>query len=851
MTGQAVASAGKGTTSPKASLRWLSLCGSIVAVALGLLGADIARAQSYSDCKEAGGLYGDCQEPHIGPWMEYRIWGATAMPSMTCHGPFVREKDAVDCAKGVITSANMAYWCDVTWSDGQPPWQTFNSYYGWVTEEWRDPTNFVWTGRGYQSTDCIPSQQVGYIRIVRTRMVRCPATFTHWVLRPDGKAICWRLSTPLGDPENSCTNPNVGNPVRIVDRGKVLREVDYQAHGVSSLTFERRYDAYRTRDLSHVTTGFGGAWSSNFDRTLRPGFDGSRMVHRDPNGRTMAFVRATDGQWSPSPNATGRLRQVVNGSGTTVGWVLLRNVEAEEFDASGRLVQITEVHGRTLSLEYWPWGDLRSVSDQHGRTLHFGAAFDDDGAKYLARVWDPSGRSVSYFMDGASGLEQPAIVPRTYDLTSVVYQDGSNRQYRYGEWSNFVVASGITPRMTWTYNLLTSSTDELGHQVGRYMYEQSGRVLSTEGAGGVGRYSFESVVIPESTVVTDPLGTRRQYVLLRNNVQAINQPAGSGSAACSSAIAYEHATGLPTELEDFKGNLTCLQYDATRRLVVNRMEGARGKAWIGYCSSHYFANPAPGARLISTQWHPDWRLETRIAEPKKLTTIVYNGQGATCAPSTVLVDGKPPAVVCSRTEQATTDETGAAGFSATVTGVARTWSYTYTTYGRMLTATDPNGAVTIYTYHPDNDSNLGRRGNVASITNAVGHVTRITAYNAHGQPTRIIDPNNLITDLTYDLRMRLTRRKVGSETTNFVYDAAGQLTRVTLPDGARLTYTYDAAHRLTAIQDHKGNKVAYTLDAMGNRVNEKLTDPGGVLVRNIQRSIDALNRVQQVTGSSN
>ena len=41
-------------------------------------------------------------------------------------------------------------------------------------------------------------------------------------------------------------------------------------------------------------------------------------------------------------------------------------------------------------------------------------------------------------------------------------------------------------------------------------------------------------------------------------------------------------------------------------------------------------------------------------EPKKLTTITYNGQGATCAPSTVLVDGKPPAVVCTRTEQATT-----------------------------------------------------------------------------------------------------------------------------------------------------------------------------------------------------
>jgi hypothetical protein len=36
---------------------------------------------------------------------------------------------------------------------------------------------------------------------------------------------------------------------------------------------------------------------------------------------------------------------------------------------------------------------------------------------------------------------------------------------------------------------------------------------------------------------------------------------------------------------------------------------------------------------------------------------------------------------------------------------------------------------------------------------------------------------------------------------------------------------------------------------MGNRINEQLTDPGGTLVRNIARSIDALNRGQQVIGA--
>jgi YD repeat-containing protein len=261
------------------------------------------------------------------------------------------------------------------------------------------------------------------------------------------------------------------------------------------------------------------------------------------------------------------------------------------------------------------------------------------------------------------------------------------------------------------------------------------------------------------------------------------------------------------------------------------------------------SSPPAGARVVSTEWHPDWRLATRTAEAKKITTIAFNGQGATCSSAPSGIDGKPPAVVCSRSEQATTDETGAAGFGAATTGTARTWSYTYTSYGRVLSATDPNGKVTSTTYHPDNDPDVGKRGNVATVTNAAGHLIRYTANNAHGQPTQIIDPNGLVTDLTYDARLRLTSRTVGSEATTFGYDPVGQLTSVTLPDGASLTYTYDAAHRLTGIQDHKGNRVIYTLDAMGNRINEQVTDPGGALVRNIQRSIDALNRVQQVVGS--
>ena len=84
--------------------------------------------------------------------------------------------------------------------------------------------------------------------------------------------------------------------------------------------------------------------------------------------------------------------------------------------------------------------------------------------------------------------------------------------------------------------------------------------------------------------------------------------------------------------------------------------------------------------------------------------------------------------------------------------------------------------------------------------------------------------------------------------TNYSYDAAGQLTQITQPDGSTLRYTYDNAHRLTAIIDTLGNSIVYTLDAMGNRPAEPTRDPAGTLQRNLTRSIDALNRVQKQTG---
>ncbi|MBK6957189.1 MAG: RHS repeat protein [Nitrosomonas sp.] len=137
----------------------------------------------------------------------------------------------------------------------------------------------------------------------------------------------------------------------------------------------------------------------------------------------------------------------------------------------------------------------------------------------------------------------------------------------------------------------------------------------------------------------------------------------------------------------------------------------------------------------------------------------------------------------------------------------------------------------------------GCRTQIASITNALGHVTQITRYNAHGQPEEIINPNGLTTVLAYDTRQRLLSRTSGTEITSYQYDGVGQIKKIILPDSSFLSYTYNAAHRLTNIADNLGNRLQYTLDNKNNRTKEELFDPLNNLTKTQQREFDALSRL--------
>jgi YD repeat-containing protein len=607
-------------------------------------------------------------------------------------------------------------------------------------------------------------------------------------------------------------------------------------------------------------SSFATRWVTNFHRALLLRTNQAiPVVIRYDGVRSPFAFKQQGGAWVSAAGNVGTLIENKDQGGTTIGWRFVGiNNEVEEFDATGRLIRIASHDGRMVSLTNAPEGLV--VTDDFGRALRFAATVGDSGGPAQMMI-DPAGNQFEYHFGPTDGSGATQFEAQTTPLVKVVFPGGVTRSYEYR-------VPGTGGGQSEHRSLLTSIQDD-GVVYATLDYDTQARGTRTALGSGVRAYSVGAGSSSDAKLVTDPLGAVREYSFswagTFRKLTRIVQPAGAGSASASVDLEY-FADGQLKSRKDWNGTKTCYERNAARRLESGRIEGLTGS---GSCPSD-ITNYTPAAntpqRKILTQWHPDWRLETRRSEPKRISTTVHNGQPdptagnaiVTCAPSDALVDSKPIAVVCRRIEQATSDETGGSGFAASAVGAARITSYTYNRYGQVLTVNGPRTDVTdltTYEYYPDTQADW-TLGDLKQVTNALGRVTRFTRYDRNGRLLQSIDPNGLVTDHQYHPRGWLTQTKITpagggeAQTTGYDYDGVGQLKKVTHPDGSTVTYTYDPAHRLTAVEDSAGNRVEYTLDAMGNRTQEDWKDTSGTLRKTLARTIDALNRVQTVVGGA-
>jgi RHS repeat-associated protein len=482
---------------------------------------------------------------------------------------------------------------------------------------------------------------------------------------------------------------------------------------------------------------------------------------------------------------------------TSSGYTLTDDQDnVETYDGGGVLQSITNRSGVVQTVSYDSNGLLSGVTDSFGNAL----SITRDSVSRIGTLTFNGGGTVQYAYDGYNRL------------ANVTNLDATTRSYLYGN-STFA-------------NALTSEDDENGVQVWSWDYDTQERGTSSELTGGALATSL-TYNSDGSVTVTDALGAVRTFSYTR--VGDVNRPtsiSGSQCPACQeeAATTYDVA-GWVSSRTDYNGNLTCYASDATRGLELVRVEGfASGSSCPTSLSSY---TPASGTRQrkISTTWSSSLRLPTLITEANRTTAFTYDGSG-------------------NELTKTITDTT-------VTPNVSRTWTYTYSSYGQVLTVDGPRtdvSDVTTYTYY--SCSTGSQCGHIHTITNAASQVTTYNTYNTYGQPLTITDPNGIVTTLTYDARQRLTSRQVGTETTSFAYYPSGLLETVTLPDGSDLQYTYNNAHLLTQISDGAGNSLHYTLDAMGNRTAQSAYDPSSVLSRTRSNVYNSLSELYQMIGAA-
>lgn len=355
---------------------------------------------------------------------------------------------------------------------------------------------------------------------------------------------------------------------------------------------------------------------------------------------------------------------------------------------------------------------------------------------------------------------------------------------------------------------------------------QSFRAISTEHAGATDRFLIETTAgsAPAGNVkVTNPLGRETEYAF--DWVGGTTRPTqidGIANGTClatTKSLGYTPNAGAPEgyvyERIERNGAKTTFERD-TRGLVTKKTEDADGTS----------------PRVTDYTWDATYRLPLTRTSIELEETFTYDAGGLlTSYVQKDVLSGSPSL------------------------NQTRTWTYGYTTLAsglKVMTTLDGPGVapgvvdVTTYAYNPD--------GTLQSMTDPNGLVTSYSNYDDYGNATRVVLPDGVAWQLTYDARGLITKSvenfDAGPENKmDFVYDIVGQLTSTTDGLGRITTYTYDEARRLTEITNSQNQTMHFTHDVMGNVTKTEYKDSSGNVEFFEDAAFDALGRLMTATGA--
>ena len=497
--------------------------------------------------------------------------------------------------------------------------------------------------------------------------------------------------------------------------------------------------------------------------------------------------------YTAPPNSSVRL------SATSSGQIsyLTKDGQALTFGPTptGALQSWTFPNGMSVNLTY-AGSQLVGVANSVGHSLTLSYSGAD-----LAKVTDDAGRSTAYTYDANHNLIQ-FTDPLGYS-TRYLY-DASRIYDTAGHLTQIFYPSNPTNPFVTNW------------------YDSVGRVVQQANANG---YTSNLFFAGSRSEFVDAVGNR--HVAYQNNLgrTVVDTQVLSGAANVFSDTPQTYGVY----------NVTYDYYDGQNRLFITQLPET-GLAFFLYSPTNAWANnialvqrqPKVGSSLgaLTTlfTYDPTWNKPTSIADPLGLVTT------ATYDPAT----GNRLSV--------SSDVGSAPHFNATR-------HFTYDARGRVLTTTDPLGALTTFDY--DAFENLIQQ--VADV--GPGHINAATrfAYDPIGNLVSQTDPNGNATSFGYDAKRRLVRLAApapfgASTQTRQTYDADDHVLSVTRSNGpSNLTTvrTYTPSGQVQAVTDPNGNTTTFAYDPDDRLVS--VTDP---LRRTTAYSYDALSRLTAVSNLS-
>jgi len=691
-----------------------------------------------------------------------------------------------------------------------------------------------------------------------------------------GGCVCSQCQT--ADCGNKCNGPDCNTTC--VGSSANLKSGNL-THNQDVITAPKSLPFALTYNSNDPTIGpFGQGWTHTYHLLISAatGTPGSALIFTENDGNNIKFT-ASGSVYIPDASSGDTSTIALNADGTYTR--TLKDGTLQTFDATGILTSIKDRNGNTTTLSY-SGGNLATITDSTGRSLNIttssgqiASITDPAGNIYsftysgnlLTAVTDPAGNSWNYTYDASGRMltkKDPAGFQTTYThtngmLASATDSNGQVKTLSYnsaGSTTQYVEKDGGVWNQTYdpNLNLPLTKTDPTGG-VTRYTYDSKGNMLTqTDPNGGVTTFAYDAN--SNVTSITDPLNHTTAYTYNTfSEILTMTDPLGN-------VTTYTYDTnGNLLSATDPLGAVTTYQYDSkgNRTNITNALGKTTSLTYDQYNNIASITD-ATGAKSTFT-YDMNGNRTSRIDANGNTTTFAYNNLNR-------LIQVVDPN---NNTTTFAYDPDGNRTLQTDANGNATYSEYNYK--GKPLQVKDALGGITSFSYSETGCPSCGGGvDKLSALMDANGNTT-MYFYDLLGRLTQETAPlptgsdERTSTNYTYDAKGNLiSRTDAKGATIHYTYDAAGRLLTKTFPDGSATTFTYDAKGnlltatnnydsytftydangRVTSVtEDNTGTTISYTYNAVGNKTQMIYPD-GSTLVY----TYDSANRLGSIKDGS-